>query len=392
MAGSVIVAGARTPIGKLSGALASLSAMDLGGIAIKAALERAGVTPDRVKYVYMGQVLQAGQGQNPSRVASVNAGIGMDVPTSTINKVCLSGLNTIYLADLMIQADEADIVVAGGMESMTQAPHFLAGARAGYKLGDGKLVDSMMHDGLTCSFDQCAMGLATERYAAGKISRDAQDAFSANSHERAAAAIKDGRFDAEIVNVEIPQRKGDPVIVDTAEGVRPGTTAESLGGLRPAFDKEGTITAGNASQISDGAAAVVVVSRAVAESLGVDPLGEILAYGQVAGPDPSLLTQPSRAIQQALGKIDKKVSDVDLFELNEAFAAVGLASMEDLGITDEICNVNGGAIALGHPIGASGTRVALHLLNELKRRGGGVGAAALCGGGGQGDAMILRTL
>ncbi|MDP1793114.1 MAG: acetyl-CoA C-acetyltransferase [Acidimicrobiales bacterium] len=392
MAGSVIVAGARTPIGKLSGALSSLTAMDLGGIAIKAALERAGVTPDRVQYVFMGQVLLAGQGQITARQAALNAGIGLEVPATTVNKVCLSGLNSIYLADLMIQAGEADIVVAGGMESMTQAPHLLPGARAGFKLGDASLVDSMMYDGLTCAIEHNAMGLSTERYAGGKISRDSQDAFSANSHERAAAAIKDGKFDAEIVNVEIPQRKGDPVIVDTDEGVRPGTTAESLGGLRPAFDKEGTITAGNASQISDGGAAVIVVSKAMAEKLGVDPLGEILAYGQVAGPDPSLLTQPSRAINNALAKIDKKVTDLDLFELNEAFAAVGIASMADLGITDEVANVNGGAIALGHPIGASGTRVALTLLHELKRRGGGTGAAALCGGGGQGDALIVKTL
>jgi len=392
MAGSVIVAGARTPIGKLSGALASLTAMDLGGIAIKAALERAGVTPDRVQYVFMGQVLLAGQGQITARQAAAKGGIGMDVPATTVNKVCLSGLNAIYLADLMIQAGEADIVVAGGMESMTQAPYLLPGARAGYRIGDAQIIDSMMYDGLTCAFDNCAMGLGTERYAAGALSREAQDALSANSHERAAAAIKDGKFAEEIVNVEIAQRKGDPIIVDTDEGVRPGTTAESLGGLRPAFDKEGTITAGNASQISDGGAAVVVVSKAVAEKLGVDPLGEILSYGQVAGPDPSLLTQPSRSINNALAKIDKKVSDIDLFELNEAFAAVGLASMADLGISDDIVNVNGGAIALGHPIGASGTRVALTLLHELKRRGGGTGAAALCGGGGQGDAIILKTL
>ncbi|MBA2608978.1 MAG: acetyl-CoA C-acetyltransferase [Actinobacteria bacterium] len=392
MAGSVIVAGARTPIGKLSGALASLSAMDLGGIAITAALERAGVTPDRVKYVFMGQVLGAGQGQITARQAAHKGGIGMEVPATTINKVCLSGLNAIYMADLMIQAGEADIVVAGGMESMTQAPYLLPGARAGYRIGDAQIIDSMMYDGLTCAFDNCAMGLGTERYAGGQISRDAQDAFAANSHERAAAAIKDGKFADEIVNVEIAQRKGDPIIVDTDEGVRPGTTAESLGGLRPAFDKEGTITAGNASQISDGGAAVIVVSKAVAESLGVDPLGEVLAYGQVAGPDPSLLTQPSRAINNALAKIDKKVTDIDLFELNEAFAAVGLASMADLGITDEVANVNGGAIALGHPVGMSGTRVALTLLHELKRRGGGTGAASLCGGGGQGDAIILKTL
>ncbi|HUR78351.1 MAG TPA: acetyl-CoA C-acetyltransferase [Acidimicrobiales bacterium] len=392
MAGSVIVAGARTPIGKLSGALASLTAMDLGGIAIKAALERSGVTPDRVQYVFMGQVLLAGQGQITARQAAANAGIGMEVPATTVNKVCLSGLNAIYLADLMIQAGEADIVVAGGMESMTQAPHLLPKSRAGYKLGDVTVVDSMMYDGLTCAFDHCAMGLGTERYAGGKISRDAQDSLAANSHERAAAAIKDGKFADEIVQVEIPQRKGDPIVVDTDEGVRPGTTAESLGGLRPAFDKEGTITAGNASQISDGGAAVIVVSRAVAEKLGVDPLGEILSYGQVAGPDPSLLTQPSRAINAALAKIDKQVTDIDLFELNEAFAAVGLASMDELGISDDVVNVNGGAIALGHPIGASGTRVALTLLHELKRRGGGTGAAALCGGGGQGDAIILKTL
>jgi acetyl-CoA C-acetyltransferase len=292
----------------------------------------------------------------------------------------------------MIQAGEADIVVAGGMESMTNAPYLLPNARAGYRIGDGTLVDSMMYDGLTCAFDHCAMGLGTERYAGGKISRESQDEAAANSHERAAAAIKDGKFADEIVNVEIPQRKGDPIIVDTDEGVRPGTTAESLGGLRPAFDKEGTITAGNASQISDGGAAVIVVSKAVAEKLGVDPLGEIVSYGQVAGPDPSLLTQPSRAINNALAKVDKKVSDIDLFELNEAFAAVGLASMDDLGIKDDVVNVNGGAIALGHPIGASGTRVALTLLHELKRRGGGTGAAALCGGGGQGDAIILKTL
>ena len=390
MPGSVIVAGARTPIGKLSGALAGLTAMDLGGLAIAAALERAGVKPEDVDYVFMGQVLQAGQGQITARQAAVKAGIPMTVPATTVNKVCLSGLNSIYLADQLIANGEADIVVAGGMESMRQAPHFLAGARSGYKLGDGTLVDSMMHDGLTCSFDHCAMGLATERYAAGKISRDAQDAFSANSHERAAAAIKDGRFDAEIVNVEIPQRKGDPVIVDTDEGVRPGTTAESLGGLRPAFDKEGTITAGNASQISDGGAAVVVVSKKVAESLGVEPLGEILAYGQVAGPDPSLLTQPARAIKQALGKIDKQVTDVDLFELNEAFAAVALHVTRILGFDEELVNVNGGAVALGHPIGASGARLVLTLAHELRRRGVDLGGVAICGGGGQGDALVIR--
>ncbi len=393
MSGSVIVAGARTPIGKLSGGLAGFSAMDLGGLAIAAALERAGVAPEVVDYVFMGQVLQAGQGQITARQAAVKAGIPMSVPATTINKVCLSGLNSIYLADLLIAAGEAEVVVAGGMESMTQAPYLLPGARAGYRLGDGTLVDSMMYDGLYCQFDHCAMGLSTEKYnkVAG-ISREAQDAFSATSHERAAAAIKDGRFADEIAPVSVPQRKGDPIVVDTDEGVRPGTTAESLGALKPAFDKEGTITAGNASQISDGGAAVVVMSKAKAEQLGVTPLGEIVSYGQVAGPDASLLLQPANATRAALAKVGKTTKDVDLFEINEAFAVVGLASMAELGITDEVTNVNGGAIALGHPIGMSGARLALTLLLELRRRGGGLGAASLCGGGGQGDALLLRTL
>jgi acetyl-CoA C-acetyltransferase len=394
MPGSVIVAGARTPIGKLSGALAGFSAMELGGFAIAAALARAGLTPEQVEYVFMGHVLQAGQGQITARQAAVKAGIPMTVPATTINKVCLSGLNTIHLADLAIQNGEADIVVAGGMESMTRAPHLLPEARAGYRLGDGKLVDAMMHDGLFCAFDVCAMGAGTEKYtaAADAITRERQDAFAATSHERASAAQKEGRFADEIVNVSVPQRKGDPIIVETDEGVRPGTSAESLGKLRPAFAADGTITAGNASQISDGGAAVIVMSRTKADELGVTPLGEIVSYGQVAGPDASLLTQPSRAINQALSRAGKSVSDVDLFELNEAFAAVGLASMDDLGITDEVSNVNGGAISLGHPIGMSGTRLALSILLELKRRGGGLGAAALCGGGGQGDALLLKTL
>jgi acetyl-CoA C-acetyltransferase len=393
MPGSVIVAGARTPIGKLSGSLASFTAMDLGGFAISAALERAGVAPDRVGYVFMGQVLQAGQGQITARQAATKAGVPMSVPATTVNKVCLSGLNAIYLADLLIQAGEADVVVAGGMESMTQAPYLLPGARAGLRMGDATLVDAMMYDGLYCQFDHCAMGLGTENYnRATAIPRERQDAFAALSHERAAAAIKDGRLADEIVPVAVPQRKGDPVVVDTDEGVRPGTTVESLAALRPAFAKDGTITAGNASQISDGAAAVVVTSRAVAEGLGVTPLGEIVSYGQVAGPDASLLLQPAAAIEQALGKVDLPVSAVDLFELNEAFAVVGLASADRLGIGDDVVNVNGGAIALGHPIGMSGTRLALTLLTELRRRGGGTGAAALCGGGGQGDAMILRTV
>ena len=394
MAGSVIVAGARTPIGKLSGALASFTAMDLGGFAIAAALERAGVSGDQVDHVFMGQVLQAGQGQITARQAAVKGGIPMTVPSTTINKVCLSGLNAIHLADLLVASGDADIVVAGGMESMTQSPHLLPGSRAGYKLGDTKLVDSMMHDGLFCAFDLCAMGLGTEKYRkdAKGLDRLRQDQFAAASHERAAAAMKEGRFAEEIVPVAVPQRKGDPIVVEEDEGVRPGTTPDSLGGLRPAFDPDGTITAGNASQISDGGAAVVVMSKAKADALGVTPLGEIVGYGQVAGPDASLLTQPSRAVLRALERAGRQVSDVDLFEINEAFAAVGLASMDDLGIGDDIVNVNGGAIALGHPIGMSGTRLALTLLLELRRRGGGLGAAALCGVGGQGDSMLVRTV
>jgi len=393
MSGSVIVAGARTPIGKLSGALGGFSATELGGFAIAAALERAGVAPDQVDYVFMGQVILAGTGQITARQAAAKGGIPMDVPASTINKVCLSGLNAIYLADLLINAGEADIVVAGGMESMTQAPYLLPGARGGYRIGDQKVVDSMMYDGLFCAFDQCAMGLGTERYnGADGVSRERQDAFSAASHERAATAIKEGKFAEEIVAVQVPQRKGDPIVVDTDEGVRPETTAESLGKLKPAFDKEGTITAGNASQISDGGAAVIVMSKAKAEELGVTPLGELVSYGQVAGPSPSLLHQPSHATKVALGKAGLSVGDIDLFEINEAFAAVGLASTDDLGISGDIVNVNGGAIALGHPVGMSGTRVALTALLELKRRGGGTAAVSLCGGGGQGDAAVLRTL
>ena len=394
MPGSLIVSGARTPIGKMSGALAGFSAMELGGIAIGAALERAGVRPEQVDYVYMGQVLQAGQGQITARQAAVKAGVPLTTPATTINKVCLSGLNSIYLADQMIAAGEADIVIAGGMESMTRAPYLMQNGRAGYRYGNAELLDAIVQDGLFCAFEACLMGLGTERYAqSAGISRAAQDECAAKSHERAAAAIKDGRFDAEIVPVAIPQRKGEPLMVDTDEGVRPGTTAESLGALKPAFDKAGNVTAGNASQISDGASAMVIASKAAADRLGLTPLGEVVSYGQVAGPDNvSLLHQPSRAVQRALDKAGKKVTDVDLFELNEAFAAVGLASMAELGITDEVTNVNGGAIALGHPIGMSGNRLALTLLHELRRRGGGMGAAALCGGGGQGDALLLRTL
>ncbi len=393
MPGTVIVAGARTPIGKLSGALGGFAATELGGFAIAGALERAGIKPEQVEYVFMGQVILAGAGQITARQAAAKAGIPMDVPATTVNKVCLSGLNTIYLADLMINAGEADIIVAGGMESMTQAPYLLPGARAGYRIGDQTVVDSMMYDGLFCAFDNCAMGLGTERYnGADGISRERQDAFSALSHERAAAAIKDGKFSEEIIPVSVPQRKGDPLVVDTDEGVRPETTAESLSKLRPAFDKNGTITAGNASQISDGAAAVIVMSKAKAEELGLSPLGELVGYGQVAGPSPSLLHQPSHAATVALKKAGLSVSDIDIFEINEAFAAVGLASADDLGISEDKVNVNGGAIALGHPVGMSGTRLALTSLLELKRRGGGTAAVSLCGGGGQGDAAILRTL
>jgi acetyl-CoA C-acetyltransferase len=393
MPGTVIVAGARTPIGKLSGALGGFAATELGGFAIAGALERAGIKPEQVDYVFMGQVILAGAGQITARQAAAKAGIPMDVAATTINKVCLSGLNAIYLADLMINAGEADIIVAGGMESMTQAPYLLPGARAGYRIGDQTVVDSMMYDGLFCAFDQCAMGLGTERYnGADGISRERQDAFSALSHERAAAAIKDGKFGEEIIPVSVPQRKGDPLVVDTDEGVRPETTAESLSKLRPAFDKSGTITAGNASQISDGGAAVIVMSKAKAEELGLSPLGELVSYGQVAGPSPSLLHQPSHATTVALKKAGLSVSDIDIFEINEAFAAVGLASADDLGIDEEKVNVNGGAIALGHPVGMSGTRLALTSLLELKRRGGGTAAVSLCGGGGQGDAAILRTL
>lgn len=393
MAGSVILSGARTPIGKLSGSLAGFEATDLGAIAIRAALERAGLSPEQVDYVFMGQVLLAGAGQMTARQAAAKADIPLSVPSTTVNKVCLSGLNAIHLADLYIQAGEADIVVAGGMESMTNAPYLLPGARSGLRLGDSTVVDSMMFDGLFCAIDQMAMGAGTEKYAAtAGIDRESQDNFAALSHERAVKAQKDGRFDAEIVKVEIPQRKGDPVLFSEDEGVRAETTFDSLSGLRPAFDKAGNITAGNASQISDGGAAVIVASEAVAERLGITPLGRILGYGQVAGPDPSLLDQPANAINAALERIGLSVGDLDLFELNEAFAAVGVASMATLGITPEITNVNGGAIALGHPLGMSGTRVALHVLQELTRRGGGKGAAALCGGGGQGDAIILETM
>ena len=393
MPGSYLVAGARTPIGKMSGALAGFSAAELGGIAIAEALRRAGVAPDEVQHVIVGQVLMAGQGQVPSRQAAVKAGIPLRVPSVNVNKVCLSGLNSIYLADQMIASGDADIVVAAGMESMTNAPYLATGARGGFRYGNTELADAIIKDGLWCAFDACLMGLGTERYAAGNISRDEQDRVAEQSHARAAAAIAAGRLRDEIVAVPVPQRKGDPLLVDTDEGVRATTTMQSLGALKPAFDKNGTVTAGNASQISDGGSAVVMMSRRAAEQRGVKPLGEFVSYGMVAGPDSaSLLHQPSGAITQALTRAKMKLGDVSLFEINEAFAAVGIASMNDLGITDDVVNVNGGAIALGHPIGMSGNRLALTLLHELRRRGGGVGAAALCGGGGQGDALIVRTV
>jgi acetyl-CoA C-acetyltransferase len=390
---SYIVAGARTPIGKMSGSLAGFSAAELGAIAIKAALERANVQPDEVDHVLMGQVLMAGQGQVPARQAAVKAGIPMSVPAVNINKVCLSGVNTIYLAHQLIAAGDAEIVVAGGMESMTNAPYIAVGGRAGFRYGNVELADGIIKDGLFCSFGNVLMGEGTDRDTGTTISRDEQDQFAVTSNVRAAAAQEKGLFDDEMIPVAIPQRKGDPVIFKVDEGVRGNTTMESLGSLKPAFVKDGTITAGNASQISDGGSAVIVMSKAAADKHGVTPLGEIVSYGMVAGPgDTSLLHQPSNAINKALAKISGKVSDIDLFELNEAFAAVGIASMRDLGITDEITNVNGGAIALGHPIGMSGNRITLALLHELKRRGGGTGAAALCGGGGQGDAIIVRTV
>jgi acetyl-CoA C-acetyltransferase len=388
---SVIVAGARTPIGRLLGGLTSLSAAELGSIAIKGALEKSGVTGDQVDYVIMGQVIQAGQGQNPARSASVGAGIPMNVPTITINKVCLSGLNAIALADQLIRAGEVEIVVAGGMESMTNAPHLLPKSREGFKYGDTTLVDSMAYDALYDQATKQAMINLTDACNAAKdnFSREEQDAFAARSHQLAAEAQKNGVFDDEIVPVTIASRRGD-IVVSEDEGVRGDTTVETLAGLR-AVAKDGTITAGSASQISDGAAAVVVMSKEKAESLGLEWLAEVGAHGSVAGPDSTLQLQPAKATAKALEKEGIAAADLDLVEFNEAFAAVGIASARELGISDDIVNVNGGAIALGHPVGMSGTRVVLHLANELKRRGGGVGAAALCGGGGQGDALIVRV-
>ncbi|ONI83387.1 acetyl-CoA acetyltransferase [Saccharothrix sp. ALI-22-I] len=392
MSGSVIVAGARTPMGRLLGSLKDFSGAQLGGVAIKAALERAGVAPEQVQYVIMGQVLTAGAGQIPARQAAVNAGIPMTVPALTINKVCLSGIDAIALADQLIRAGEFDIVVAGGQESMTQAPHLLPKSRGGFKYGDVSMIDHMAYDGLFCAFDQVAMGSSTEKFNARYgLTREEQDAFSARSHQLAAKAADDGVFAEEIAPVSIPQRKGDPVLFSTDEGVRGDTTVETLAKLRPAFASDGTITAGSASQISDGAAAVVVMSKAKAEELGLTWLAEIGAHGVVAGPDASLHEQPANAIKAACAKEGIDPAELDLVEINEAFAAVGVVSTRELGISEDKVNVNGGAIALGHPIGMSGARIALHLALELKRRGGGVGAAALCGGGGQGDALIVRV-
>jgi acetyl-CoA C-acetyltransferase len=390
---SVIVAGARTPMGRLLGSLKDLTAADLGGTAIKGALERAGVAPEQVEYVIMGQVLTAGAGQIPARQAAVKAGIPMTVPALTINKVCLSGLDAIALADQLIRAGEFEVVVAGGQESMSQAPHFLPRSREGFKYGDVTMRDHMAYDGLWDVFTDQAMGALTEAANAGDrtFSREEQDAFSARSHQLAAQAWKDGLFDDEVVPVEIPQRKGDPVSFRDDEGIRADTTVESLARLRPAFRSDGTITAGSASQISDGAAAVVVMSRAKAESLGLTWLAEIGAHGVVAGPDSTLQSQPAEAIRAACAKEGLEPTALDLVEINEAFAAVGLASTRELGLDPERVNVNGGAIALGHPIGMSGARLALHLALELRRRGGGTGVAALCGGGGQGDALLIHV-
>lgn len=395
--GAVIVGGARTPIGKLMGALKDLSGTDLGGVAIAGALANAGIEGSQVDYVVMGQVLQAGAGQIPARQAAVKGGVPLSVPALTVNKVCLSGLNAIALADQLIRAGECDIVVAGGMESMTQAPHLLPKSRTGFKYGDVTMLDHMAYDGLWDAFTDQAMGALTDSCNSGDwtVTRDEQDAFAARSHARAAAAQSSGVLAQEIVEVRIPQRRGDDLIVSADEGIRAETSVETLSGLRPAFGKDGTITAGSSSPISDGAAAVVVTSKETAARLGLTVIAEIGAYGQVAGPDSSLQLQPANAIVRACERQKISVEDLSLIEINEAFAAVGIASARELGLSteqaDERVNVNGGAIALGHPIGASGARLVLHLALELQRRGGGTGVAALCGGGGQGDALILTA-
>ena len=388
----VILAGVRTPIGRLQGGLKSISATDLGATSIKAACKKAQIEPSQIDFSYLGNVISAGIGQVPARRAAVDAGVPMTSPSTLLNRACLSGMHAIHLATQMIRLQEAEIVLAGGMESMTNSPYMLPGARSGLRLGDSELIDSMMFDGLTCTIENCSMGEATDRFTEELgISRHDQDAFAAQSHQRAAKAQKDGVLNEEICAVEIPQRNGDIITVIDDEGIRQDADLESMARLSPAFTKNGTITAGNASQISDGAAAVIVTTMDKANELGVEPVAEILAHGQVAGPDTSLLHQPSNAINAALDSAGMEVSDLDLFEINEAFAAVALASMNALGVSEEIVNVNGGAIALGHPIGMSGTRVTLTLIHELQRRGGGLGAASLCGGGGQGEALILKV-
>jgi acetyl-CoA C-acetyltransferase len=394
MSGSVILAGARTPVGRLLGSLKDFPATKLGGMAISGALEKSGVRPEDVQYTIMGQVLTAGAGQIPARQAAQHAGIPMSVPALTVNKVCLSGLDAIALASQLIRAGEFDTVVAGGQESMTQAPHLLPSSRTGVKYGNATLVDSMDYDGLYDVFTEQAMGSLTDgRNQVDEISRAAQDAYSARSHQRAALGWKNGVFDDEVVPVEIPQRKGEPITFAEDEGIRADTTAEGLAKLKPAFDKNGTVTAGSASQISDGAAAVVVMAKDKAERLGLSWIAEIGAHGVVAGPDSTLQAQPANAIKTACAKEGREPKDMTAIEINEAFAAVGLASARMLGFADdeERINPNGGAIALGHPIGASGARLGLHLALELARRGGGTGVAALCGGGGQGDALILHA-
>ena len=391
MTSSVIVSGARTPMGRLLGNLKNVSATSLGGYAIAAALERGGVRPDQVEYVIMGQVLQAGSGQITARQAAVAAGIPMTTPGLTVNKVCLSGLDAIALADQLIRAGEFEVIVAGGMESMTNAPHLLMGQRQGQKFGDILVRDHSAYDGLTDPWDGVSMGESTERSGARLgITRAEQDAFAALSHRRAAEAQRNGHFADEIVPIKAGLRDVDAVI-DTDEGVRPDATPESLAKLRPAFAKDGTITAGSSSPISDGAAAVLVMSKAKAEELGLAWLAEIVAHGNVAGPDNSLQSQPANAIRHALAKAGLTVADLDLIEMNEAFAQVVIQSMRELKVNEDLVNVNGGAIALGHPIGMSGARLVLSLALELKRRGGGTGAAGLCGGGGQGDALIVKV-
>ncbi|HLR43598.1 MAG TPA: acetyl-CoA C-acetyltransferase [Brevibacterium sp.] len=395
MTEAVIVAGSRTPFGKMSGALGSLSAVDLGAEAISGALGRAGVSPDQVQHVIMGQVLQAGCGQGPARQAAVKAGIPMSVNAITINKLCLSGINAITQAAMLVRAGEYDVVVAGGQESMTNAPHMLEKSRAGYKYGTVQVRDHMDYDGLWDAFTDQAMGGLTETAndeddPKRSFTREQQDAFAASSHRRAAAAQQAGRFAEEITPVTLTSRRGETVVEDD-EGIRADSTAESMGRLRPAFRRDGTITAGNASQISDGAVAVVVMSRTRAEELGLPILATIGAHAWTAGPDSSLQHQPSQSIRAAAKRAGVPADSFDLYEINEAFAAVGLASTADLGVDAEKVNVNGGAIALGHPIGASGARITLDLALELKRRGGGTGVAALCGGGGQGDALIITV-